>query len=78
MTGAGRNRPSASTWYAWARSSTGPATLSGTTPPPPLPYHRQRRWAARVGQLLDAAPALTAADVTGRLGVHRNTAQAPR
>ncbi|MFI8445314.1 hypothetical protein ACIGKG_32245 [Streptomyces rochei] len=48
------------------------------TAAPPLPYHRQRRWAARVAQLLDAAPALTAADVTGRLGVHRNTAQAPR
>ncbi|MGW7341205.1 DUF6292 family protein [Streptomyces sp. NPDC054808] len=31
---------------------------------------------ARVAQLLDADPALTAADVTDRLGVHRNTAQA--
>lgn len=31
---------------------------------------------ARVAQLLDADPALTAAAVTDRLGVHRNTAQA--
>ncbi|GHB11919.1 hypothetical protein GCM10010330_77450 [Streptomyces tendae] len=31
---------------------------------------------ARVAQLLDADPALTAADVTDHLGVHRNTAQA--
>ncbi|MFC8876119.1 hypothetical protein [Streptomyces ardesiacus] len=30
----------------------------------------------RVAQLLDQDPALTAADVTDRLGVHRNTAQA--
>ncbi|MGA5771800.1 hypothetical protein ACPC36_30535 [Streptomyces pseudogriseolus] len=31
---------------------------------------------ARVAQLLDEDPAITAADVTARLGVHRNTAQA--
>lgn len=84
-TAARRTRPSASTWCVGAESSTGPATSCETTPSPPAAAQAAAAGAGlpapgtscpRVAQLPDAHPALTAAAVTDRLGVHHSTAQA--